>query len=167
MQLSKSCVGESPPWVQIPPSPPYVTICCILGKIVTFDYLWGYCCPHKRIISVGGIVAKVFFSSNKAEIKLSSVESYRLGRASIQFELSRITKVEVIKLPSKASLGVRLTKGLLGTGITGEYRAGSKKVLVVGRAGAPGVKISLNNPAFDDIYLASNDAAGLIAKLAK
>ena len=22
VQLSKSCVGESPPWVQIPPSPP-------------------------------------------------------------------------------------------------------------------------------------------------
>jgi hypothetical protein len=112
-------------------------------------------------------VAKVFFSSNKAEIKLSSVESFRLGRASIQFELSRITKVVAIKLPSKASLGVRVTKGLLGTGITGEYRAGSKKVLVVGRAGAQGVKISLNNPAFDDIYLASKDAAGLKAKLAK
>jgi hypothetical protein len=112
-------------------------------------------------------VAKVFFSSNKAEIKLSSVESFRLGRASIQFELSRITKVELIKLPNTAALGVRVTKGLLGTGITGEYRTGSKKVLVVGRAGAPGVKISLNNPAFDDIYLASNDAAGLIAKLAK
>ena len=23
VQLSKSCVGESPPWVQIPPSPPF------------------------------------------------------------------------------------------------------------------------------------------------
>ena len=112
-------------------------------------------------------MAKIVYSAGKAEIKLSSVESYRLGRASIQFELSRITKVEVIKLPSKASLGVRITKGLLGTGITGEYRAGSKKVLVVGRAGAQGVKISLRNPAFDDIYLASNDAAGLVAKLAK
>jgi hypothetical protein len=44
---------------------------------------------------------------------------------------------------------------------------GSKKVLVIGRAGAEGVKISLNNPAFDDIYLASKDAAGLIAKLSK
>lgn len=112
-------------------------------------------------------MAKVFFSTNKAEIKLSSVESYRLGRSSIQFELVRVTKVEAIKLPSKAALGVRVTRGLLGTGLTGEYRMGSKKVLVIGRAGAEGVKISLNNPAFDDIYLASKDAAGLIAKLSK
>jgi hypothetical protein len=55
----------------------------------------------------------------------------------------------------------------LSAGLTGEYRLGSKKVLVVGRAGAQGVKISLNNPAFDDIYLASNDAAGIVAKLSK
>lgn len=116
---------------------------------------------------LGAIVAKVFFSTNKAEIKLSSVESYRLGRSSIQFELARVTKVEAFNLPSKAVLGVRVTKGLLGTGLTGEYRMGSKKVLVVGRAGAAGVKISLNNPAFDDIYLASKDAAGLVAKLSK
>ena len=26
VQLSKSCVGESPPWVQIPPSPPFTDI---------------------------------------------------------------------------------------------------------------------------------------------
>ena len=112
-------------------------------------------------------MAKVLFSTNRAEIKLSSVESYRLGRPSIQFELARVTKVEAIKLPRKAVLGVRVGKGLLGTGLTGEYRLGSKKVLVVGRAGAAGVKISLNNPAFDDIYLASKDAAGLITKLSK
>ena len=116
---------------------------------------------------LGAIVAKVLFSTSKAEIKLSSVESYRLGRPSIQFELARVTKVEAIKLPRKAVLGVRVGKGLLGTGLTGEYRLGSKKVLVVGRAGAAGVKISLNNPAFDDIYLASKDAAGLVAKLSK
>ena len=116
---------------------------------------------------LGAIVAKVLFSTSKAEIKLSSVESYRLGRPSIQFELARVTKVEAIKLPRKAVLGVRVGKGILGTGLTGEYRLGSKKVLVVGRAGAAGVKISLNNPAFDDIYLASKDAAGLIAKLSK
>lgn len=112
-------------------------------------------------------MAKVLFSSTKAEIKLSSVESYRLGRTSIQFELARVTKVEAIKLPSKAVLGVRVGKGLLGTGLTGEYRMGSKKVLVIGRAGAQGVKISLNNPAFDHIYLVSKDAAGLIAQLSK
>jgi hypothetical protein len=112
-------------------------------------------------------MAKVVFSTSKAEIKLSSIEAYRLGRSSIQFELSRVTKVETIKLPSKAVLGVRVGKGLLGTGLTGEYRMGSKKVLVIGRAGAQGVKISLNHPAFDHIYLASKDAAGLISKLAK
>lgn len=112
-------------------------------------------------------MSKVFFSSTKAEIRLSSVESYRLGRSSIQFELARVTKVEAIKLPRKAVLGVRVGKGLLGTGLTGEYRMGSNKVLVIGRAGAQGVKISLNNPAFDHIYLASKDAAGLIAQLSK
>ena len=112
-------------------------------------------------------MAKVFFSTSKAEIKLSSVESYRLGRPTISFELARVTKVETVTLPSRAVLGVRVTRGLLGTGLTGEYRAGSKKVLVIGRAGAAGVKISLNNPAFDDIYLASKDAAGLIAQLSK
>jgi hypothetical protein len=115
----------------------------------------------------GRIMAKIVYSASNAEIKLSSIESYRLGRASIQFELARVVKVEAIKLPHKADLGVRVTRGLLGTGLTGEYRLGSKKVLVVGRAGAQGVKISLNNPAFDDIYLASNDAAGLVAKLSK
>jgi hypothetical protein len=112
-------------------------------------------------------MAKIVFSASKAEIKLSSIESYRLGRTSIQFELARVVKVEAIKLPLKSDLGVRVTRGLLGTGLTGEYRLGSKKVLVVGRAGAQGVKISLNNPVFDDIYLASNDAAGLVAKLSK
>lgn len=116
---------------------------------------------------LGVPVAKVFFSTSKAEIKLSSVESYRLGRPTISFEIARVTKVETVTLPSRAVLGVRVTRGLLGTGLTGEYRAGSKKVLVIGRAGAAGVKISLNNPAFDDIYLASKDAAGLIAKLSK
>ena len=112
-------------------------------------------------------MAKIVFSASKAEIKLSSIESYRLGRASIQFELARVVKVEAIKLPSKAVLGVRVGKGHLGTGLTGEYRMGSKKVLVVGRAGAQGVKISLNNPAFDHIYLTSKDSAGLIAQLSK
>jgi len=112
-------------------------------------------------------MAKVVFSTSKAEIKLYSIESYRLGRASIQFELARVVKVEAIKLPSKAVLGVRVGKGLEGTGLTGEYRMGSKKVLVVGRAGAQGVKISLNNPAFDHIYLISKDSAGLIAQLSK
>ena len=32
VQLSKSCVGESPPWVQIPPSPPVFIANCKLGQ---------------------------------------------------------------------------------------------------------------------------------------
>ncbi|MFM1784453.1 MAG: hypothetical protein RLZZ579_730 [Actinomycetota bacterium] len=35
VQLSKSCVGESPPWVQIPPSPP-----AKLGPFRAFSILW-------------------------------------------------------------------------------------------------------------------------------
>ena len=112
-------------------------------------------------------MAKVFFSTNKAEIKLSSVESYLLGRPTIQFELSRVIKVEAIKLPNANALGIRASKGLLGTGVTGEYRLGSKKILVVGRTKATGVRIFLNNPAFDEIYLATKDVAELIAQLGK
>ena len=35
VQLSKSCVGESPPWVQIPPSPPVLTSDSVVNLSIT------------------------------------------------------------------------------------------------------------------------------------
>ena len=40
VQLSKSCVGESPPWVQIPPVPPIIirlhgSVCAVSGFFTT------------------------------------------------------------------------------------------------------------------------------------
>jgi len=110
---------------------------------------------------------KTQFTNELAKISLSAVERRLLGRFSIQFELSRVVKVEEVQLPGKAKLGLRISKGLMFAGQTGEYRVGSKKVLVIGRSGDTGVKITLSNPAFDELYMATKDPAAFIAKLGK
>jgi len=112
-------------------------------------------------------MSKISVTDQLVKIALSGVERRMLGRVSVQFELSRVVTAEEVRLPGRAKLAIRTSKGLIFGGQTGEYRVGSKKVLVIGRSGATGVKVSLSNPAFDEIYIATKDSAALITKLGK
>ena len=68
VQLSKSCVGESPPWVQIPPVPP-----CRLGDHLTYDPSFpiegSFQLPKTAEQKALGIVALLrrFFLEDKSE----------------------------------------------------------------------------------------------------
>jgi len=112
-------------------------------------------------------MAKRLDVSDLVKISLSALERRALSRKAVQFELSRVITVEEVQLPGRSQLVIRTSKITILAGQTGEYRVGSKKVLVIGRSGSTGVKISLNNPAFDEIYIATRNPAAFIAKLGK
>ena len=69
---------------------------------------------------------KTQFTNELAKISLSAVERRLLGRFSIQFELSRVVKVEEVQLPGRSQLVIRTSKITVLAGQTGEYRVGSK-----------------------------------------
>ena len=52
VQLSKSCVGESPPWVQIPPSP-----------LLKSPVILGFAFSLFLLVSLGSSVRRGTFSS--------------------------------------------------------------------------------------------------------
>ena len=105
-------------------------------------------------------MAKFQVSMNKFRVSLTFQERAALSRPDIVLEANRLTSTELGKLPSKRDLGTRISKRGLFSGITREYRAGTKKILVIGKSGSGKscLKIKFSHPTLDELWYCGTDA---------
>ena len=102
----------------------------------------------------------------KAELfTLTARERAYLGKQNFSIERDRINSV---KLESGVTPGSRLTQRPVFGGLTGQWRDGQSKILILGgRSGSTYLKISLKHPAFDEIWYSGRNAADLLQSLTK
>ncbi len=103
-------------------------------------------------------MAKLIVGKSNVRIDLSSRERYLLARPNLIIELERISGVSVEPGMEKERLGVRVSKRPLTGGVFGDWRSGSKRLLVLGRAKAPALRLRLNHPGIDEIWYFSPEA---------
>lgn len=96
---------------------------------------------------------------------LSTRERAYLGKQNFSIERDRINSV---KLESGIAPGARLTQRPVLGGLTGQWRNGQSKILILGgRSGSTYLKISLRHPAFDEIWYSGPNATDLLQSLTK
>jgi hypothetical protein len=108
------------------------------------------------------------FTNQTFNISLTSRERKILGRPSLKLEKSRVLAAEFAEFPGKGALGLRISRGVLFSGVMGEYRSNSKKILVLGnlRSSGANLKITLSHPSIDEIWVCGSSAIELEKKLA-
>ena len=97
-------------------------------------------------------MAKINIQGKQLRVSFSPSERHLLGRPDLSLELDRVVDVSVVPKPKSADLGRRVSKAPLLGGLTGEYRAGSRKILVVGRSSTY-IRIALRHPSVDEIWV--------------
>lgn len=110
-------------------------------------------------------MARVVISDGIALIKLSPVQRYLLKRPHIAFELARMVGIYLEMTPKRRDLGVKSSKGWFFWTKTGEYQAGVKKILFLGRRRGTSVRILMLNPAFDEFFLSDRKSEEIAALL--
>lgn len=110
-------------------------------------------------------MARVVISDGIALIKLSPVQRYLLKRPHIAFELARMVGIYLEMTPKRRDLGVKSSKGWFFWTKTGEYQAGVKKILFLGRRRGTSVRILMLNPAFDEFFLSDRKSEEIAAFL--
>lgn len=102
------------------------------------------------------------------EIGLSVRERALLGRPNLSLEINRVKSASLVPFPDKAKLGARVSRRLLFTGFTGEWRIGSSRILVFkGKPGSIALKIILKHPNIDEIWYSGSDAKQVFELLAE
>ena len=96
-------------------------------------------------------MAKITIHGNQLEVSFSPTERYLLGRRDVSLDLDRVVDVSLVPKPKSSDLGRRVSKASLLGGLTGEYRSGSRKILVIGRSSY--IRITLRHPSFDEIWV--------------
>ncbi len=98
-------------------------------------------------------------------VLLTARERVYLGKQNFSIELERINSV---KLEEGLAPGSRLTQRPVLGGLTGQWRDGQSKIMILGgRSGSTYLKISLKHPAFDEIWYSGRNAADLLQSLTK
>ncbi|MFM8926678.1 MAG: hypothetical protein ACKOFA_00530 [Rhodoluna sp.] len=101
-------------------------------------------------------------------ISLSARERSLLGRPNLALELNRVKAFQITEMPGAGELGVRVSKRPLLGGLTGEWRLGSSRMVVLGgKAGAKALKLTLLHPTIDVIWYSGTDVESLFAQLGK
>jgi len=108
-------------------------------------------------------VSNFTFSKFSLRVSLSFRESRAIGRPGLSIEKSRLISVDLVDFPGSQKFGHKISKNLLFKGDTGEYRLGSKKLLVLGsqRGSEPALRISISHPNIDEIWVCGVKATSL------
>ena len=107
-------------------------------------------------------MARAALNRGNLQISLSSRERYLLRRPNISIELVRVISAALEDFPGRKSLGMRLSGRPLLGGLTGEYRFGSRKIIVLGRRGGGRfLRIKLSHPTLDEIWYLGRDSEEL------
>jgi hypothetical protein len=85
----------------------------------------------------------------------------------LNLEKARVLAVDLVEFPTKATLGVRVSKAVLFPGVMGEYRSRTKKNVVLGNLRGTGacLKITLSHPSIDVLWICGSSALELEKKL--
>lgn len=111
-------------------------------------------------------MASFHFHNGTFTINLNGKERRALARPKLLIEKSRLIAMELAEYPGKAALGIKTSKAALFSGILGEFRSGSKKILVLGKLrGRSGLKIKVSHPNFDEIWVFGHEVAELEQQL--
>ena len=104
-------------------------------------------------------MAKLLVTGKNLQVSLTARERKLLGRPNFTLDPTRISKVEIgagVKLPE---LGTKVSRRSILGGVLGEYRAGARKIMVLGKARAlRHLIIKLKHPTIDEIIYCGNDA---------
>ena len=102
------------------------------------------------------------------EVSLNARESRLLSRTNFKLELGRISGASLGSGLGNLDLGTKVSRSSIFSGYLGEYRSGSKRVMVLGtsRAGKH-VTISVLHPTIDQIIYCEKDAEALYESLTK
>jgi hypothetical protein len=113
-------------------------------------------------------MAQIVLTGTHLEVSLNALESRLLGRPNFKIDLGRISAATLGTGEKLTELGTKVSKNSLLGGILGEYRVGSKRVMVLGtsRAGKH-VTISGLHPTIDQIIYCEKDAEALYESLTK
>lgn len=111
-------------------------------------------------------MARITMAGKNLQVSLTARERKLLGRPNFTIDPSRITAVEIaagVKLPE---LGTKVSRRSLLGGVLGEYRAGARKIMVLGKARAlRHLIITLKHPTIDEIIYCGNDADAIYRQL--
>lgn len=109
-------------------------------------------------------MATISITSKKLQINLSTRERYLLGRPNLALDLIRVDTATLEPNPARRDFGVRTSKRPMFGKAFGEYRYGSRKLLVFGtpRKGGQFLKIKLSHPTIDEIWYFGKDAAEVL-----
>lgn len=101
------------------------------------------------------------------KINLSPRERRALARRGLSIERTRLVSAQLAEFPEKLDLGLKVPKNLLFGGVFGEYRANTKKILVLGntKGSEPCLKIRISHPNIDEIWVCGSKAAPLQKEL--
>ena len=111
-------------------------------------------------------MARFVVSSKHLEVALSAIERRVLGRPNLKIELSRISDVSLGSGIKIAELGVKVSRSSIFSGILGEYRAGTKKIMVLSKSrAAKHLVITLKHPTVDEIRYSGKDMESLYQAL--
>jgi hypothetical protein len=111
-------------------------------------------------------MARILLSGEHMQVNLSARERKLLGRPNFSIDPSRITSVELVAGVELPELGTRVSRRSIFGGVLGEYRAGSGKIMVLGKARAlRHLIITLKHPTIDQIIYCGNDADSIYQNL--
>ena len=111
-------------------------------------------------------MARVVVSGKHLEVSLSAIERKILGRPHLKIELNRISAVNLGSGINLAELGDKVSRSSIFSGILGEYRAGAKKIMVLGRSrAAKHLAITLKHPTIYEIRYVGKDVEELYKTL--
>ncbi len=113
-------------------------------------------------------MARIVVFGKYLEVSLSALERRVLGRPKVKVELSRISDVRLGSGINLAELGTKVSRSSIFGGILGEYRAGAKKIMVLGRSrAAKHLVVTFKHPSIDEIRYCGKDVEDLYKALTK
>jgi len=111
-------------------------------------------------------MARFVMTGKHLELSLSAIERRILGRPHLKIELNRISDVHLGSGINLSELGDRVSGSSVFSGILGEYRAGTKKIMVLSKSrAAKHLVITLKHPTIDEIRYTGKDMESLYQAL--
>ena len=111
-------------------------------------------------------MARFTIAGRHLHVSLTARERRLLGRPNFTIDPSRITSVQISQGTNILELGTRVSRRSLLGGVLGEYRAGTRKIVVLGKNRAPRhLIITLQHPTIDEIIYFGNDVEVIYQRL--
>lgn len=111
-------------------------------------------------------MARLHIAGKHLHVSLTARERKLLERPNFIIDPSRITSVQISDGVTLPELGTKVSRRSLLGGVLGEYRTGSRRLLVLGKGGAPKhLIITLAHPSIDEIIYCGKDADAIYQRL--